>query len=158
MYYVHGFRFPDTGTRVAWQEALSNAVMYQKTTNVALAATRRAWVAKAVEGDVGLKGRGILASAVDASSSDENSKSSVSPKGGFSGGASAESSTGTSHVHRLLRLRTERAAAYFLGGVAGRPAVSAPPASRPNPSDVKVILNNYRGSSSPLTNSRKGFA
>jgi hypothetical protein len=161
-------RFPDTSTRVAWQEALTNSIMQQKCVNSALAASRRAWVAKAVEGDCALKGRGVLATAL---SDEENAKASnavvnPAPRGSF--GSFTEGS-GVSHIHRLLRLRTERALSPFVRGGGGSGigatngpltrSATAPPASttlgRTAAPEVKVIINNQRGSPGSLSLGRK---
>jgi hypothetical protein len=152
---VLSYRFPDTGTRVAWQEALSNTILHHKHSAGALAGTRRAWVAKAVEGDSGLKGRGVLASAVSDEPSGDDSVKPGTPVakalGSFSEGA------GASHLHRLLRLRTERAMAPITGGITGGAGAggaknnalarsATAPAAPQRPPEVKVIINNQRGS------------
>lgn len=119
---------------------------------------------KAVEGDNGIKGRGMLATAIsDEHSSEEGSKATTpsgkKPKTSFTDGI------GSSHFHRLLRLRTERAMATFTGGgpsfSSGSSRSGSAKASgsnaRPSPPEVKMIINNQRGSPLPITRKRVAY-
>lgn len=123
-------------------------------------------MAKAVDGENGIKGRGMLATAIsDDISSEENSKATTpsgkKPKSSFS------DSAGSSHFHRLLRLRTERAMAPFTGGAsfssqgsgASRPGSAKVGGSnaRPSPPEVKMIINSQRGSPMPVTRKRVAY-
>lgn len=156
----HNCRFPDTGTRVAWQEALTNTIVQHKFSGNSLAGSRRAWVNTAIEGESAHKGRGVLASAQsDDPSSEEGSKANTpTARNGGGGFGSFADGSGTSHLHRLLRLRTERAMASITGGPttsdprgSGQRASSSPTAEaragRPVKPEVKVIINAQRGSS-----------
>lgn len=161
------FRFPDTGTRIAWQEALANAVQHHKNVSNPLAAARRAWIAKAVDSDSASKGRGVLASALpDTNSSEEGAKPPATPVKRGTFGSFTEGG-GASHLHRLLRLRTERALAPFVGGAG---AVSAPrglnraataPAAgagaQQRPPEVKVIINQRGSPAQPIRKQPSSF-
>lgn len=153
-------------TRIAWQEALSNAILQHKCSNGALAASRRAWLTQAISGESALKGRGLLATALSEQASDDSLQNktpsssptkSSGPFGGFSFGP-RKSDGGISHVQRLLRLRTERALSPFTGG--GPPQASSgsgwippSPASSPqtqppqrkNTPDLVALQNLHRG-------------
>lgn len=142
------------GTRLAWQESIANTILQQKHANNSLAGTRRAWVAKAITAE-GNKSRGVLASAVDSTSQDDLSKAVVassSATGRGSGFGSFTEGSGVSHLHRLLRLRTERLLGPILGAPPPPPISNSPSGSPPSatiksnpPSEVKVIINNQRG-------------
>lgn len=145
-------RFPDTSTRIAWQEALANALLQHKCANAQQAAMRRAWVQRAVEGDGLPKGRGVLASALMMDSTSDDSPSGVlrplSPKklssaftgfgrGGKTAGAGSPGRERPSHFHRLMKIRSETSMQPF-GASAnhyGKAGIvpSAPPSPQQSP-------------------------
>lgn len=144
-------------TRIAWQEALTNAVLQHKHSGGLVAATRRAWLTQAVSGESALKGRGLLATALsDAPPEDSQNTGktpTTSPKGGafssftFGLGKNDDDNSGSpSHVQRLLRLRSERALSQFVGGAPPSPGSSPqPPAQRKNTPDLVALQNLHRG-------------
>lgn len=148
------YRFPDTSTRIAWQEALANALLQHKCANAQQAAMRRAWVLRAVEGDGLPKGRGVLASAlVDSSAEDSPSGALLRPlspkklssaftgfgRGGKAAGAGSPAKERPSHFHRLMKIRSETSMQPF-GASAGTNhygkagfVPSAPPSPQQSP-------------------------
>ena len=161
-------------TRINWQEALSNAIHQYKYANGAQASSRRAWVSKAVESDTALKGRGVLASALADPFEEElvGSGASPSPKkggmlsivGGGGGVPPSPSSSPTSHIKRLMRIRSETAMDSIVGGGSSKisyygnngllPPIQPSP-QRPPGLDVSALARLSAGSSPSNLGSRK---
>ncbi len=171
------YRFPDTMTRINWQEALSNAIHQQKYASAAQASSRRAWVSKAVESDTASKGRGVLASALPDPFEEElvGPGASLSPKKGgmlsiFGGGGGAvppsPSTSPTSHIKRLMRIRSETAMDSIVGGGSSKSKSSyygnngllppiQPSPQRPPGLDVSALARLSAGSSPSNLGSRE---
>lgn len=166
-------RFPDTMTRTAWQESLANAILQHKCAGGSLAVARRAWLSQAISGDSALKGRGLLATAVSEQALEDSPSSASSPSKSAIGGSlpsfgfavgndnnnnnsSSPSGGGrgaTSHVQRLLQLRSDRAMGPITGGSVPPSPSSSPLQTHPqqqqqqrkNGPDLLALQNLHRG-------------